>query len=457
MDDISHKIGEYISKVHFEDISPAAIVSAKKSTLDTISAMLAGSTAPGIDTIVSLSKSWEGAQEAHLVGFGDKLPAPLAVWCNASMGRALEIDDCLDFLPVHPSVSAVPALLALGELRGGLSGKDYLTALAVGQDLITRMGLAVRQTFIQSGRNNMFKIFGPTAALSRAMGFGPDKAQNALGIAFSFAVGDGQCFLDGALTARLQQGIVAQGAFLSALLSSKGFKGAQDFLLGDYGYLRAFEPNPRLEYLTQGLGKEFLGERITIKPFSSCRGTHAAIDLALSFRTETKIDAHLIKHITIRTSPEIFRLLAHPREVRIMPDSAPDAQFSIQFTVAASLMRGDFFLKELEPDSYKNKDILDLARRIYVDPDPSLRTDMAVGRTVMEIESEGFPAWKNELEMALGSPLRPMKYEQCVEKFMKCADFSIHPIEKARLKQLIDLVFELEEVPDISLLVSCLF
>jgi 2-methylcitrate dehydratase PrpD len=457
MDDISHKIGEYISMVRFEDLSPAALASARKSTLDTMGAMLAGSGAPGIDTIVSLAKNWGGAQEAHLVGFGDKLPAPLAVWCNASMGRALEIDDCLDFLPVHPSVSIVPALLALAELKGSLSGRDFLTALAVGQDLIIRMGLAVRQTYIQSGRHNMFRIFGPAAALSRAMDMGPDKAQNTLGIAFSFAIGDGQCFLDGALTVMLQEGVVAHGAFLSALLSANNFTGAPNFLLGDFGYLKAFEPNPHLEYLNQGLGKEFLGERITIKPFSSCRGTHAAIDLALNFRSEMNFNVRSIRRITFRTSPEIFRLLAAPQEVKIMPESALAAQYSIQFTVAAALIRGDFFLKELEPESFKDKEILDLAQRVYVEPDPSLRTDLAVGRTVMEIELEGNSIRKHELEMALGSPSRPMKYDQCVEKFMKCADYSACSIDKAHLEQLIYLVSQLEDVPDVSSLVSCLF
>ena len=345
MDKLSQIVSQYISEVRFEDLGATVIASAKRSALDTIGAMLAGSSASGIDTVVSLAKGWGGTEEAHVVGFGCRVPAPVAAWCNGAMARAREIDDCVDFLPVHPSASTVPALLALAEWKGGMSGRDFLTGLAVGQDLIIRMGLALRLNGLQSGRNNMFRIFGSTAALAKAMGFGMEDARNALGIAFSFAVGDGQCALDGALTLRLQQGIVAQGAVLSILLASKGFSGARDFLLGKFGYLRAFEPNPRIEHLTKDLGENFYGEQISIKPYSACRAAHPAINLALRIRSEKNIDVRSISRVMIRTCPEVYRLVASPRDIKIKPGSASVAQFSIQFGVAAALVRGDFFLE----------------------------------------------------------------------------------------------------------------
>lgn len=457
MDDISSELAKYISRVRFEDLSSAAVASAKRSTLDTMGAMLAGSKAVGIDTVVNLAKSWGGSEQAHLVGFGYHLPAPLAAWCNGTMARVLEIDDCVDFLPVHPSASVVPALLTLSELKKGLSGQDFLSALAVGQDLIIRMGLAVRQNAMQSGRNNMFKIFGPTAALARAMEFGPQETQNAMGIAFSFAVGDGQCALDGALTLGLQQGIVAQGALLSVLLSSQGFTGARDFLLGKFGYLRAFEPDPRLEYLTEDLGKTFYGEQISIKPFSACRATHPAIELALRLRREANIKTKSIRKVTVRTCPEVYQLVGSPREVKINPDSIPTARFSIQFTVAAALVRGDVFLKELEPGSINDHEILDLARRVYVESDSSLRTDFILGRTVLEIESERHLPMKKEIELPLGNPSRPMEYEACATKFLRCAHYSVRALETSRLEELIEIVSRLEDLPDVSTLSSYLF
>ncbi|MEE1550795.1 MAG: MmgE/PrpD family protein [Nitrospinaceae bacterium] len=246
IDKISSLVGEHVSKARFEDLSLKAIASAKRSTLDTIGAMIAGSSAPGVDIVVNMAKGWGGTKEALVTGFGIYLPAPAAAWCNGTMARALEIDDCVDFLPVHPSASAVPALFALAEQKRSISGREYLTSLAVGQDLIIRMGLTVKKSAMETGRNNLFKIFGPTAALAHAMKFSPEEAQNALGISFSHAVGDGQCALDGALTLRLQQGIVAQGALLSVHLAAQGFTGAKNFLVGKWGYLKSWEPDPEL-------------------------------------------------------------------------------------------------------------------------------------------------------------------------------------------------------------------
>lgn len=300
----------------------------------------------------------------------------------------------------------------------------------------------------------MFKIFGPTAALARAMQFNPEQAQNALGISFSFAVGDGQCALDGALTLRLQQGIVAQGALLSVILASKGFTGAKDFLLGKFGFLKAFEPDPRLEYLTEGLGNTFYGERISIKPFSSCRATHPAIDLALQLRKENRIHPKSIKKVTVKTCPEVHQLVASPRDAKIRPDSIPSAQFSIQFTVASALYTGDVFLKEIEPGSLKNNEILDLASRVYVEPDPSLRTDFVLGRTVMEIELEKGLSLKKEIDLPLGNPCRPMDFNAIAAKFFKSASYSVRPLEKNRLEGIVEAISRLEDLPDVSFLIS---
>ena len=454
MDKISSLIAEYASSISFENLSAGAIRAAKLSTLDTVGAMIAGSRAQGVDTILELARSWGGVEEAHVVSFGYGLPAPLAAWCNGTMARALEIDDCLDFLPVHPSASTIPALLAVAELKGSLSGKEFLTALAVGQDLITRLGLAVRQTAIQSGRMNIFRIFGPAAAVAKAMGLNAKEMQNALGIAFSYGIGDGQANLDGALTVRLQQGIIAQGALIAGLLASKGFTGAKDFLLGRFGYFNAFEPNPRLEYLTKDLGRTFYGERISIKPYAACRGTHAAIELALKFVEDRKIPSHQIKRITYRTSPEIFQFVGSPREAKIKPDSTASAQFSIQYVSSAAIARGDVFLKELEAESIRSSDILDIAQKIYVEPDDALRTNSAVGRTVLVVETDGGVTWTGQLEEALGSPSRPMTYEQCTEKFMKCTDYSLMPLRKENAINLVKMIKNIENIADVSSLVS---
>lgn len=445
------QLASYISTARFENLSLEAVASARRSILDTLAAMLAGSGGDGIDVLVDISSAFDGTGTARLVGRSERLSPLSAAWCNGAMARMKEIDDCVDFLPVHPSASAVPALLALSEIRKGITGRDFLTALAVGQDVIIRMGLTVRKDAVQSGRNNMFKIFGPTAAVANALRLDTATAHHALGIAFSFAVGDGQCALDQeAMTLPLQQGIVARGALQSGLLAERGFTGARDFLLGRFGYLVAYEPDPRLEYLSEGLGKKFYGEQIAIKPFASCRGTHPAIEMTLRLKNECRLIPESIRSITVWVNPELHTLVASPHAAKIRPASIHDAQFSIQYTVAAAVVRGDVFLEELTTEAISDKGILDLAERVWVEQNPALRMDGLLGRTKIEIDTFEHGKLSAEIDNPKGSPVRPMAWTDCCRKLAKCAAYDKPSPDDSRLQALIQCVEHLEEVKDIS-------
>ncbi|MBW2368125.1 MAG: MmgE/PrpD family protein [Deltaproteobacteria bacterium] len=450
-------LATYVSRTKFEDLSAEAVYAAKRSTLDTIAAMLAGSNALVTTTIVELQSSLGAAGKAHLVGRPERFSPPVAALCNGVMARAMEIDDCVDFLPVHPSASAVPVLLTLSEIEKNLSGREFLTALAVGQDVIIRMGLTVRENAMESGRNNLFKIFGPTAAVARALNLDSQQTHHALGIAYSCAVGDGQCVLDpDAMTLSLQQGVVAKGALLSGMLAQRGFTGAREFLLGRAGYLVAYEPNHKLAFLTEGLGHEFYGEQITIKPFSSCRATHPAIDLAMQLSAAHRIDPGDINRITLRANPEVCNLVAVPHESKIRPTSMFDAQFSVQFTVAAALIRKDMFLNELAPAVLSNTHILDLASRVRVLSDESLRTDGVLGRTKMQIDVVDGNHITGEIAFPLGNPKRPMTFSDCSEKLKKCAAHALLPLGRKSLETLIDRIDEMEDMEDVSTLFDSL-
>ncbi len=326
----------------------------------------------------------------------------------------------------------------------------------LGQDLIIRFGLTNRRNNLETGHYNIFKIFGPTAAAARAMGLDPGQTHQALAIAFTHAVGDGQCGLDGSLSLRLQQGIVAQGALLSCLLARRGFSGAENFLLGRFGYLVAYEPEPRLEYLTEDLGKYFWGERISIKPYSSCRLTHQSIHLALNLAREKKTDPAQVEKIEVKTNPGSYKVVAQPHDFRARPDSVVSAQFSIQYTVAAALFWGDFFLKELDPKAWTDEQVLDLANRVRVVPDEALQTGTSLGRTVMTVEMRDGSVIQNRTDHALGSPELPMSYRACAEKLLKCAAVAARPPDRRDLEELIDKVSRLEELDDAAELMEYL-
>ena len=115
----------------------------KKQILDITGVTMGGSSKPGIRELAELMTDWGGKQESTLFCFGGKVPVPVAAQVNASMGHALDYDDT-GAGPTHPSVVIVPTCLVMGERQGNFSGQDLIAAVAVGTEIMCRMGQAFR-------------------------------------------------------------------------------------------------------------------------------------------------------------------------------------------------------------------------------------------------------------------------------------------------------------------------
>ncbi len=453
MDHIAARIAAHVANVRFEDLPDDAVNGAKRAILDTVGCILAGSHVKSVRPLVDLSTGWGGAAESRVLGFNRKLPAPLAAWCNGMMARVLEIDDCTDFKPMHPSASAVPALLALVEARGGICGRDMIAALAVAQDVMIRLGMAVRVDAMVSGRYNLFKIFAPAAAAARALKLDVETTHHALGIAYAYACGEGQSAPEGASSLPLQQGTVAQNGLIAALLAEKGNTGSKDFLFGRAGYFNAFEPDPVMEPLTDRLGEHFYGADISVKPYSACRCCHEGIELAQRFY-ERFGGPVPVKRARLSVGPNIKAFVGGYIEDATDPTSPTAAQFSLPFTVATTLIRGDFFLRELQPDVINDPSIRALARKVEVIGDRKFATDFVLGRGRLEIETGAGDMLLEETELPPGTPSKPMNFDACAEKVRKCAEFSINPPSMDALERFKARTAALETLDDVSDLVG---
>ena len=82
MGDIEEKLAQHVSHTTYEDITQGAIESAKRSTLDTLAAMLAGSRAKGIEELIGLAIGFGKEGYCPVIGHRIKLAAPMAAWCN---------------------------------------------------------------------------------------------------------------------------------------------------------------------------------------------------------------------------------------------------------------------------------------------------------------------------------------------------------------------------------------
>jgi len=215
----------YIARVKYEDLPPHVIEATKKSILDTLAVLIAGSTDEYIPELVRLAKGWAGREECTIPLHQLKVPAPTAAFVNCTMARARDLDDVHQKGGGHLGANIVPPAFVISEysklLKGkAIHGKDFISAVAIGADLICRIAMASDPPGIFKGWNS--ETWGSMAAATVAaklLGFDQDKIHAALGISYTRLSGNSQVYEEGPYAARLQNGFAGQGGVLSAVLA----------------------------------------------------------------------------------------------------------------------------------------------------------------------------------------------------------------------------------------------
>src|ERR1700761_4728732 len=225
MTDPSAALAAHVAGSRFQDLPSTTVTATKRDLRDTLGCALGGRGPPAIASLVNLSRRWGGAGEAGLLLLNERLPAPQAAFIHGAMAHALDFDDTYDRGgSIHPGASVLGAALATAELRGTVSGQDFLLAAALGLDVSNRIALAAT---VDRGwhRTSAIGVFGAATVAGKLLGLSAEQMQQAFGIALSQASGSRQCIIDGALTKRLQAGHAASAGVLSALLAADGFTG----------------------------------------------------------------------------------------------------------------------------------------------------------------------------------------------------------------------------------------
>jgi 2-methylcitrate dehydratase PrpD len=240
--DLAIDVARFAAGIDAGTLDAAVIRAVKTNVLDTLSCALAGSSAKGIAEVTGLVREWGGAPQADLFVFGGRFPAHIAAWANVAMSHARDYDDTHDTAVLHAGVTAVPAAIAAGQLRGGISGAELIAAVAAGIEVTCRLGLATKLDLIESGfiYTSLLGYFGATAAAGRALGLNETEMANALGIVYSSVAGNHQVTLDASLMKRIQPGFAAQAAVLAVQLSRRGIRGPVGVFEGADGFFRVY-------------------------------------------------------------------------------------------------------------------------------------------------------------------------------------------------------------------------
>jgi 2-methylcitrate dehydratase PrpD len=444
-------IVKHLTSTRYEDIPAAAVESAKREVLDSLATALGGSSKEGIGELVDMVKEWGGSGQSTVIAHGFKCPAPSAAQVNGTMIHALDYDDGHQKALVHIGCVAVSTCFAAAERVGKVSGRELITALALGGDLLTRLGLASRpgESALASGWHptTLFGFLGAAAMSGRIFGLDEEKMINALGLAYHQCGGAGTGVSDGALAKRMGPGLAAKAGITSALMAERGITGERDPLEGKTGLFNIYMGGDYdVGVLTSELGKRFEGINIGNKPYPCCGLTHACIDAALALTSRHDISADRIDSITVYGGEPVYRH-SLPPEIKCSPRTIIDAQFSVPWVVAVALVNGKVTVDDFTDAAIKRQDIREVARKVTARLDPAM-TRHGVGPAGIVIRMKDGTEYKEEVEHCLGSIERPMDFEDVTRKFRECAACALKPLPADKVEQVIEMIAGLEKLDD---------
>lgn len=445
----TEELAKNIIKIQFKDLPKEVVEATKKNILDTIGVMLPSTTIeePCI-SIYELAKEIGGAKESTLIGFGGKVPSFMAAFVNGSLTHAMDYDDTTDDPIHHPTSSVLPATLAIAEKIGGVSGKAFITAVALGTDLGVRLAASPKGNILKDWPIfpiTTFGVFTSAVGAGKLLGLSEAQMQDALGLALHRVAGITKAVNSPNSQIRaIRDAFTNKEGVVSAIMASKGItatKEAIETLFESY-YGGEYDPTP----LTESLGKKFRGTEASLKLWPTCRATQGFVQAILQLMNENSITPDQVEDIVLTVGVFGEEHLCTPLDIKCNPINTIGAKFSLPFVAAVALTKGEVKIGHFLPKSLKDPEVLAMCKRVRYKVDPTFR-ELSPAQT--EIVTKDGKRNFLRVEIIRGNPQNPLSLDELVAKFEDCASYSKKRLTKGKIHRLISTILDLEKVNDI--------
>lgn len=411
---LAQQIGHFVAETSVS-VGPETLETVRCALIDLMGCIVVGS---GEEVAIKARAAMgHRAGLVYAYGTSSRFAQEAAAFVNAVAGHALDFDDWEIPGNTHPSVAIIPAALAAADGQA-LGGRALAEAYIVGFEIIARLGEGLNFEHYDAGWHSTatFGPMGAAAAVARLRGLDAEAAAHAVAIAASRASGLTAQF--GSDAKPLQAGFAAEAGLTAAELAAAGLTGQPTVLQGATGYnaLTAHGDDSRLATAFAEMGRPFslTTHGLVFKPYPSCGYTHRIVDAALKLRTEG-VDPEAVTGIELHL-PD-FHADVLPFHV---PASTRQARFSLPFCAALALCRGAVEVQDFIDEAWHDPQIARLIAATRVAPfepmDASLNYDPRQPDRMSVTLSDG-DTTEAAVDYPLGSPQRPMSFDQIIEKF----------------------------------------
>ena len=309
---------------------------AKMSILDWCGVAYAAKKEPVSKIVSEMVKEENGVNQARLITTGHRVSSRGAALANGATGHALDYDDTHFLFVGHPTASALPTALALGEELGS-SLEELLLAYMTGVEVSTRIGHILGYSHYNSGFHQTATTgsFGSTIVASKLLNLSEDETINALGLVSTRASGIKSQF--GTMGKPYHAGMAASNGIEAAKLSKLGFVSREDGMECDQGFFLTHGWDKKLpNRAVEKLGADFLFPEIKYKFHACCHGLHSFLEALEELKQENNFNPETIEEIAIETNPSWLKVCNIEK-----PKTGLEAKFSYKLTAAMSIYGKD--------------------------------------------------------------------------------------------------------------------
>ena len=370
---ISRQFARWVAGLRYEDLPPEVVDRARGLTFTALASALLGSDVPAAQQAIRIVTEDEAgaARGATLLVEGTRATKAGGAFANAEMvwaGRKLDTFRML----LHPGTCIVPCALAAAETEEA-SGRDFITGLAAGYEVTSRMAAEFIPTVMARGfhAGPVFGIFGSAVAAAKIMRLSEDQVTHAIGLCVNLAGGNLESL-------SLRESAAARNAMLAVALAKQGRTAGERAIEGDAGFYHAYAGNNRgdltysftgdtrasLDALTAGLGETWLFLETLYRNYST-----AGYNIAHVAVTAELCEEHGIRYEDVDRVEAVVNWLETQYPSPAFPtrreDTAVAAPGRTKYFAAYGVVRRGYPLLPGAPDP---PEVLELMHRVTIIP-----------------------------------------------------------------------------------------
>ncbi|TWG96384.1 2-methylcitrate dehydratase PrpD [Mesorhizobium sp. J18] len=354
----TRRIAEFVANA---GVDPGSREQAARVLVDTLAVTLAGGVEPPVRMLEASLTANTQPRSVGSFWTRNSYRSDDAALLIGMASHILDYDDVSMLAVVHPSAPMVSAIVA--SASDDLSGADVLDAVAVGTEVMIRLGqvMGFRHYALGFHATSTLGTIGAAAACARMARLDVETTANAISIAASYASGLRKNF--GSMVKSFHVGMAAANGMRSVRLAAAGIVGSPEPIEAD-GFLLAFsgaETNNWPDDVVLGEPFAINDPGFEQKRYPCCYMLHRIIEASLALRREHGVTLDKVRSVRVDMALGATKPLIHP-----FPKSGLNALFSAPYAVCAALGDGRVDLQSFTDENVMRQSVQDRLRDVTV-------------------------------------------------------------------------------------------